>query len=199
MAHGRRRLRLGPIGAAVISGWLTACGGSAAPPPLADRPTATATRPRGDSPDESPRRRSLAEPAPPLPEIDALPERATAELLAYSSWLHATRPDGRLVGAAFARGTELERRTRRDLATLQRTGRRLLETTNGEDIIRVVSVTGHAASVRVVQDLTGIVLLGPDGRVVQRVTAGRTSYLVLLIRNDGGPWLLAAIDEEGPA
>ncbi|MFM8973940.1 MAG: hypothetical protein ACKOOG_15190, partial [Actinomycetota bacterium] len=36
MAHGRRRLRLGPIGAAVISGWLTACGGSAAPPPLAD-------------------------------------------------------------------------------------------------------------------------------------------------------------------
>ncbi|MFM7225737.1 MAG: hypothetical protein ACKO1Y_10000, partial [Actinomycetota bacterium] len=82
---------------------------------------------------------------------------------------------------------------------LQRTGRRLLETTNGEDIIRVVSVTGHAASVRVVQDLTGIVLLGPDGRVVQRVTAGRTSYLVLLIRNDGGPWLLAAIDEEGPA
>ena len=63
----------------------------------------------------------------------------------------------------------------------------------------MISETARAASLRVVQDLTAVVLLGPDGNEVERVPASRTAYLVLLTKTDGGPWRLAAIDEEGPA
>lgn len=200
MAHGRRRLRLRPIGAAVVAGWLTACSGPAVPPRLTDRTPAASPADRfDDSSDESSRRTPRAVPAPSLPAVDAAPEDATAALLAYSAWLHAERPEVDLVGPAFAAGTDLERRTRRDLSTLNRTGRRVIETTATPDVITVVSVTPHAASLRVVQDLTGIVLLGPDRRTIERAPAVRTAYLVLLARDDGGPWKLAAIDEEGPA
>lgn len=204
MALGRRRLRLRPIGAAVVAGWLTACAGPSAPPPLADRTPAAspADSPADrfdDSSDESSRRPARAVPPPPLPAAGAMPEDAASALLAYSAWLHAERPDVDLVGPAFATGTDLDRRTRRDLATLHRTGRTVIETTAEPDVVTVVSVTAHAASVRVVQDLTGIVLRGPDGRTVDHAPASRTAYLVLLVRNDGEPWKLAAIDEEGPA
>ena len=199
MTGGRRRL--GSVGAAVIAGWLTACAGTPAPPPLAETSATTSPAPPAADPsDLSPARRPLlADPPPPLPASGDAPERAADLLLAYSAWLHAARPDDGLVGSAFAAGTELERRTRRDLASLRRTGRRLIETTVDADVVTVISETARAASLRVVQDLTAVVLLGPDGNEVERVPASRTAYLVLLTKTDGGPWRLAAIDEEGPA
>ena len=209
MARGRRRL--GPVVALVITGWTTACGGRAAPPPSAlpapridARPTDAAdhARPAGrEAPsDDALRGFADTEPAPTLAPAGADPTRAAAALLAYSAWLHAHRPDDALVTTAVAPGTALERLTRRELTTLRRTGRRLIETTAGPDTIRPVSVTDHAASLRVVQDLTGVVLIGADGRTVDRMTASRTSYLVLLVRTDAtAPWRLADIQEEGPA
>jgi hypothetical protein len=120
--------------------------------------------------------------------------RIAESLLAYSDWVLAHQPTDSALHEAVAVGSSIEKGIESDIRQLRERDRRLYEQTNAPDNLRLINATAHAAALRVVQHLVSRTLIDRDGHIVDRLSAGETTFNVLLSQDSNDRWYLAAVD-----
>ena len=120
-------------------------------------------------------------------------------LLLFGRWLEAEHPDPALVDRAFAWGGDLARRVGADVATLERTGRRIVEVDRAPFEFVVVSRLSNVVSFRVTEHLDHRDLVDARGRVLDHVGPATERYVVLIHRfSPEDPWRLGTVNRLPP-
>jgi hypothetical protein len=135
------------------------------------------------------------------PVVDRGPSdvEVARSLLLFGRWLEAEHPDPALVDRAFAWGGDLARHVGADVASLRRTGRRIIEVDTAPLEFTVVSRLPHVVSFRVTEHLDHRDLVDADGRVLDHVGSATEHYVVLIHRfGPDEPWRLSTVDRMAP-
>jgi len=179
-----------------------ACGGGGASSresraaPRATRPTVTASTPTSTT--SIPTTTTVVA-IPTVVDRGADDIEVVRSLLLFGRWLEAEHPDPALVDRAFAWGGDLSRSVGTDVATLERTGRRIIEVDTAPLEFVVVSRLPNVVSFRVTEHLDHRDLVDAHGRVLDHVDAATEHYVVLIHRfSPDEPWRLGTIDRLPP-
>ena len=120
-------------------------------------------------------------------------------LLLFGRWLEAEHPDPALVDRAFAWGGDLARSVGSDVATLERTGRRIIEVDAAPLEFVVVSRLSNVVSFRVTEHLDHRDLVDARARALDHIGPATEHYVVLIHRFSlDEPWRLGTIDRLPP-
>jgi hypothetical protein len=196
----RRTRRVLAVGALLVVP--AACGGGGASSsvsraaPRATRPTVTVTAPTTTT--SIPTSTTVVA-IPTVVDRGADDIEVVRSLLLFGRWLEAEHPDPALVDRAFAWGGDLSRSVGRDVATLERTGRRIIEVDAAPLEFVVVSRLANVVSFRVTEHLDHRDLVDARGRVLDRIGPATEHYVVLIHRfSPDEPWRLGTIDRLPP-
>jgi hypothetical protein len=120
-------------------------------------------------------------------------------LLLFGRWLEAEHPDPALVDRAFAWGGDLARTVGTEVATLEHTGRRIIEVDAAPLGFVVVSRLPNVVSFRVTEHLDHRDLVDAHGGVLDHIGPATEHYVVLIHRfAPDEPWRLGTIDRLPP-
>ena len=197
----RRARRELAIGALLVSA--AACGGGGAGSPVS-RAAPRATQPAATTPTTpaiasttSTTTRVVA--GPPIVDRGADVVEVARSLLLFGRWLEAEHPDPALVDRAFAWEGNLARSVGADVATLERTGRRIIEVDAAPLEFVVVSRLPNVVSFRLTEHLDHRDLVDARGRVLDHVGPATERYVVLIHRfSPDEPWRLSGVDRMAP-
>jgi hypothetical protein len=180
----------------------TACGGGGASGPVsraaprATRPTVTASTPTSTT--RNPTTTTVVA-IPTVVDRGADDVEVVRSLLLFGRWLEAEHPDPALVDRAFAWGGDLWRSVGADVATLEGTGRRIIEVDAAPLEFVVVSRLPNVVSFRVTEHLDHRDLVDARGRALDHIGPATEHYVVLIHRfSPDEPWRLGSIDRLPP-
>jgi hypothetical protein len=135
------------------------------------------------------------------PVVDRGPSdvEVARSLLLFGRWLEAEHPDPALVDRAFAWEGDLARHVGADVASLRRTGRRIIEVDAAPLEFTEVSRLPHVVSFRVTEHLDHRDLVDAHGRLLDHVGPAIERYVVLIHRfAPDDPWRLSTVDRMAP-
>jgi hypothetical protein len=196
----RRARRVLAIGALLVSA--AACGGGGASAPVS-RAAPRETRPAATTTTKTTAIASTTTTSvvavPRIVDRGADEVEVARSLLLFGRWLEAEHPDPALVDRAFAWEGTLARSVGADVATLRRTGRRIVEVDAAPLEFVVVSRLSNVVSFRVTEHLDHRDLVDARGRVLDHVGPATEHYVVLIHRfSPNEPWRLAGVDRMAP-